>query len=471
MLQGRQQAILVKLSYNAIPVESNTLLLIIMYCFYYLTNEVEVDQKWGKMEGGMKKTISIIAVLIGALLMNASNVTVSAESSGIEVVIDGNTQHYNVAPVNSKGSILVPMRAIFETFKATMIWDGRTQQVIATKGTIHIVLTINSPTATINGKEVELNTVPQLVNGSTMIPLRIVGQTFGADVKWISEKNTVEIISTPNEIKMLENQDNKIEEEESSQPSTSAKTDSNTKTDPTSRILTTDELNTLLLAFSQNSESDFNSKQSESLSIALAMDKTQIFELLVGQYNYETPDAQKNRNIEKLFKQYFANELELLTNYSLNNSDSHKTGYAINRIINVMPDEMKFKAMSKVLEEHRNPKVRYNAVYLISKMNSEEAFNELAKVVSSEKDEMVFGNVVAGAIKTGGSNKDKISIMFYKYNDLSNEFKSSFCSMLYAVASENISLKSAWKDFLDEKLSTGSESERNNSEEIINNVI
>jgi hypothetical protein len=416
----------------------------------------------------MKKIIAIVAVLIGAIFMNASNAVVSAESSGIEVVIDGETQHYNEAPVNRKGSILVPMRAIFDKFKATMIWDGRTQQVSATKGSIHIVLTINSPTATINGKTIVLDTVPQLINGSTLIPLRIIGETFGANVQWVPEKNAVVIVSSTNEKVVLENQNNKIEEEKSSQPSTSTST--SPKSDPIIRNLTTDELNTLLLAISKKSEGDFNHAELDSLNIALAMDKTRIFEMLVGLYNHENPDAQKNYDIFKFFNQYFVNDLELLTAYSIHNSDSQKIGYAINRIINATPDNLRLKPLSEVLEVHPNSNVRYNAAYLISKFNTEEAFNELAKVVSIEKDGTVFGNVVAAAIKSGGSNSDKISIMFDKYKDLSVEFKSSFSMMLYAIASDDIGLKSAWKAFLEDKLTADSEIERNNSEEILNNI-
>lgn len=114
----------------------------------------------------------------------------------IDIIIDGAVQAFDTEPVNLNGSVLVPMRAIFEKLNASMSWDGSKQQVTATKGDTRIVLTINSKTATIGSKTVTLTAAPQIVGGSTMVPLRFVGEALNADVKWVPEKQAVIINSS-----------------------------------------------------------------------------------------------------------------------------------------------------------------------------------------------------------------------------------------------------------------------------------
>lgn|GEM_PF-2484300 len=151
----------------------------------------------------MRKIVIIAAVASMAALGTwqpqasaASPVKTSAAvNTKIGVIIDGEAQVFDTAPVNLNGSVLVPMRAIFEKLNATMSWDGSKQQVTATRGDTRIVLTINSKTASIGSKTVTLTTAPQIVGGSTMVPLRIVGEALNADVKWVASQRAV-IINT-----------------------------------------------------------------------------------------------------------------------------------------------------------------------------------------------------------------------------------------------------------------------------------
>ncbi len=148
------------------------------------------------MRTQMKKVISVVLALC-VTLMFIPLVSVSASSKDeINVIINGTTQDFDVSPVNMNGSIFVPMRAIFEKLQSTIKWDGKKQQVTATKGSTVIVLTINSKTATINSKIITLSAEPQAINGITMVPLRFVGEALGAEVKWDPKKNAVMIESS-----------------------------------------------------------------------------------------------------------------------------------------------------------------------------------------------------------------------------------------------------------------------------------
>jgi len=47
----------------------------------------------------------------------------------------------------------------------------------------------------IDGKEIESDVAPQLVQDRTMVPIRVITEHFGADVDWIQETMTVKISS------------------------------------------------------------------------------------------------------------------------------------------------------------------------------------------------------------------------------------------------------------------------------------
>lgn len=62
---------------------------------------------------------------------------------------------------------------------------GRSAQARVTIGEQpRIVLTIGSTTAIVDGREVELDVPPQIVNGRTLVPLRFVAEALGCRVDW-----------------------------------------------------------------------------------------------------------------------------------------------------------------------------------------------------------------------------------------------------------------------------------------------
>lgn len=113
------------------------------------------------------------------------------ETQQIGVFIGGKQQTYKQPPVNRKGIVLVPLRGIFESLGATVKWKSSTQTITATRGSTTIVLTIGSSTAYVNGVAVKLNAAAQLVNGSTMVPIRFISEALGAEVKWEGTSRTV----------------------------------------------------------------------------------------------------------------------------------------------------------------------------------------------------------------------------------------------------------------------------------------
>ncbi len=113
----------------------------------------------------------------------------------ISVILDGKKQNYNQAPTIQNGSTLVPLRGIFESLGAEVKWDGKTRTVTANKGEINITLQIGSKTPVVNGVTKSISVPAQIINGSTFVPLRFVSEAFGADVKWDGTARSITIVS------------------------------------------------------------------------------------------------------------------------------------------------------------------------------------------------------------------------------------------------------------------------------------
>jgi oligoendopeptidase F len=116
-----------------------------------------------------------------------------APGKPIHVTVNGKAQTFDTAPINSNGTVLVPLRVIFESLGANIKWDGATQTVTATKGDTTVTLKLGASTATVNGKTVTLQQPAQTINSRALVPTRFVAEALGAIVSWDSATNTVVI--------------------------------------------------------------------------------------------------------------------------------------------------------------------------------------------------------------------------------------------------------------------------------------
>jgi len=91
------------------------------------------------------------------------------------------------------GRTLIPARALFEGIGADISWDKATNQVNISMGDSEVVLTIDSKTAIVNGRETTLDVPPLIIDGRTMIPVRFAAESLGFEVNWENDTRTVEI--------------------------------------------------------------------------------------------------------------------------------------------------------------------------------------------------------------------------------------------------------------------------------------
>lgn len=150
-------------------------------------------------EGGSVKKlwISILVVLVVIPMMFQSSVKAATP---ISIIIDGVRLSTDQAPVMVNGRTMVPLRAIFEAFNATIKWNQKAQTVTATKADTTIMLKIGSKTATINNKAVNLDVPGLNLKGRTMVPTRFVSEALGHKVGWNPKTQVVTITTSSSNV-------------------------------------------------------------------------------------------------------------------------------------------------------------------------------------------------------------------------------------------------------------------------------
>lgn len=150
----------------------------------------------------MKKLLSVL--LSFCMLFSGFSVGVFAASDKVEIsfcvgdstlTINGEAVTVETPYVVGEGVTLVPVRVITESFGARVDWDGDTKTVYLDYAGTNIVLQIGNPIAKINGVEKELLAAPELsANGFTMVPIRFISENFGAEVGY--DPNTRRVMVT-----------------------------------------------------------------------------------------------------------------------------------------------------------------------------------------------------------------------------------------------------------------------------------
>lgn len=120
---------------------------------------------------------------------------VQAQSS-VRTQLDGRTLQFDQPALMQDGRVMVPLRGIFESLGADVLFDARTRAIKATKGDRVVELTLGSRQAMINGQMSYLDVPAATLGGRTLVPLRFVSEALGADVRWLPSTRTVELTST-----------------------------------------------------------------------------------------------------------------------------------------------------------------------------------------------------------------------------------------------------------------------------------
>ncbi len=109
----------------------------------------------------------------------------------IEVLINGEQLTSDIPPVIRNNRTLIPLRAIFEVLGLSVGWDEATKTITGTKGDTVITLRVGSTDALVNGRPIKLDSTADIISGRTMVPVRFIAESLGAEVTWDKTTKTI----------------------------------------------------------------------------------------------------------------------------------------------------------------------------------------------------------------------------------------------------------------------------------------
>ena len=111
--------------------------------------------------------------------------------------VGSETIELEAPPVIEKGFTLVPLRFISESFGAEVQWNGALQVITIIYQTHTIQIQVGSTVAVVDNSIVKLDAPPKIMSGRTFVPIRFISETFGAEVGWDGATKTVTIVYKP----------------------------------------------------------------------------------------------------------------------------------------------------------------------------------------------------------------------------------------------------------------------------------
>jgi hypothetical protein len=95
------------------------------------------------------------------------------------------------------GTILLPLRSMFEQMGATVSFDPSSQTATVTKAGATVNVTVGKPEVIINGESRPLDVPPIMYHGVVLVPVRVISESMGAYVQWVPDRRLVVVRYIP----------------------------------------------------------------------------------------------------------------------------------------------------------------------------------------------------------------------------------------------------------------------------------
>jgi hypothetical protein len=110
--------------------------------------------------------------------------------------VDGEEKTMDTAPYIKDGRTMLPVRYVAEALGVSednIIWNNATRTVTIFKGNRTVFISIGSAELKVNGTPLYMDTVAEIKDDRTMLPISFVGKALGAQVDWDDATRTVTI--------------------------------------------------------------------------------------------------------------------------------------------------------------------------------------------------------------------------------------------------------------------------------------
>lgn len=121
--------------------------------------------------------------------------TASMKVGSKSIIFNGTSKPIDVAPVVKDETIYVPIKYVMDAFGGSASWTSATKKIMVLRGSKVMELTVNNKEYLLNGKRLSAGVTPLILQGRTLVPLRLVSEQLGLTVNWAQKTKTVTIES------------------------------------------------------------------------------------------------------------------------------------------------------------------------------------------------------------------------------------------------------------------------------------
>ena len=153
------------------------------------------------MKSVFLKTLALVFVLTmvctSVFAVNANGIVIKLQIDNPIMTVNSENAEIDpgrgTVPVIVNGRTLVPVRAIIEAMGGAVGWNAEKAEVTLIFKNDTITLAIGSDIAYLNDVQSTLDAIPVVMNERTMLPIRYIAESFKFDVQWDDVLRTITI--------------------------------------------------------------------------------------------------------------------------------------------------------------------------------------------------------------------------------------------------------------------------------------
>jgi hypothetical protein len=139
------------------------------------------------------KRVAVTLLLCGFILSSIFlSPAIAGSETAIKLIVNGQTIEPDVPPQLINNRTMVPVRFVAEAMGLAVNYQSYESTVIVSRGDDVVQLVVNGK-AYKNGVEIPLDVPATIIDNRTLVPVRFIGETFGAMVSWDAASRTITI--------------------------------------------------------------------------------------------------------------------------------------------------------------------------------------------------------------------------------------------------------------------------------------
>lgn len=131
----------------------------------------------------------MFGVTKNVILMKINDPFMSVNGNKVEIDPGRGT-----APQIIYGRTIVPIRAIIEAMNGTVTWEDATQKITLKANDHSVTMWLNKKDLIVDGNNQTMDVAPVSVNGRTMVPVRFAAENVGCVVDWIASTSEIVVV-------------------------------------------------------------------------------------------------------------------------------------------------------------------------------------------------------------------------------------------------------------------------------------